>query len=116
MESYESRVAVKEKKKLVSNETNDKDFKSLKSFAKREWGASWWEQYSILFRRGIKERRHEYFSWLRITQVLATAVVLGLLWWHSDNKTEKGLEDQVYSYSFSKSSIISFVGNFYLPN
>ncbi|XP_057524897.1 ABC transporter G family member 22 [Amaranthus tricolor] len=105
VESYESRVAQKEKKKLVSNETNDKDFKSLKSFAKREWGASWWQQYSILFRRGIKERRHEYFSWLRVTQVLATAVVLGLLWWHSDTKTEKGLEDQA--------GLLFFIGVFW---
>ncbi|CAL9780142.1 unnamed protein product [Musa acuminata subsp. burmannicoides] len=31
---------------------------------------------------------------MRITQVLATAVVLGLLWWHSSSATPRGLEDQ----------------------
>ncbi|RWV85906.1 hypothetical protein BHE74_00003655 [Ensete ventricosum] len=31
---------------------------------------------------------------MRITQVIATAVILGLLWWHSDSTTPKGLQDQ----------------------
>ncbi|GFS34734.1 ABC transporter G family member 27 [Actinidia rufa] len=34
----------------------------------REWGATWWQQFSILFLRGLKERRHEYFSSVRVTQ------------------------------------------------
>ncbi|XP_021858980.1 ABC transporter G family member 22-like isoform X2 [Spinacia oleracea] len=94
VESYESRVAEKEKRKLGVPIPINEEMKLKLTSAKREWGASWWQQYSILFKRGIKERRHEYFSWLRITQVLATAVVLGCLWWQSDSKTEKGLEDQ----------------------
>ncbi|KMT11590.1 hypothetical protein BVRB_5g109050 [Beta vulgaris subsp. vulgaris] len=94
VESYESRVAEKEKRKLMAPLPIDEEFKSNLSSVKRKWGASWWQQYSILFRRGIKERKHEYFSWLRVTQVLATAVILGLLWWQSDSTTEKGLEDQ----------------------
>ncbi|KAG6690539.1 hypothetical protein I3842_10G020600 [Carya illinoinensis] len=44
--------------------------------------------------RGIKERRHEYFSWLRITQVLSTAFILGLLWWQSDSNSPKGVQAQ----------------------
>ncbi|XP_021776034.1 ABC transporter G family member 22-like [Chenopodium quinoa] len=94
VESYESRVAEKEKRKLGIPISINEEMKLKLSSVKREWGASWFQQYSILFKRGIKERRHEYFSWLRVTQVLATAVVLGLLWWQSDSKTEKGLEDQ----------------------
>ncbi|KAL9235952.1 hypothetical protein vseg_010670 [Gypsophila vaccaria] len=94
VEAYESRVAKKEKKKLMAPIPIDEEFKIQISSVKREWGASWWQQYSILFQRGIKERGHEYFSWLRITQVLATAVILGLLWWQSDNRTPKGLQDQ----------------------
>eukprot|EP00262_Sarcandra_glabra_P001465 TRINITY_DN11583_c0_g1_i2.p1 TRINITY_DN11583_c0_g1~~TRINITY_DN11583_c0_g1_i2.p1 ORF type:complete len:233 (+),score=35.68 TRINITY_DN11583_c0_g1_i2:376-1074(+) len=31
---------------------------------------------------------------MRITQVFSTAVILGLLWWHSDSTTPKGLQDQ----------------------
>jgi len=48
-----------------------------------------------LFRRGIKEQRHEDLRWLKITQVLATASILGLLWWQSGCKIEKKLEEQV---------------------
>lgn len=94
VEAYESRVAEKEKRKLMVPIPIDEEFKSKISSVKREWGASWWEQYRILFWRGLKERRHEYFSWLRITQVLATAVILGMLWWQSDSKTQNGLQDQ----------------------
>ncbi|TXG58053.1 hypothetical protein EZV62_015882 [Acer yangbiense] len=52
------------------------------------------EMRNHLQQSGIKERRHEYFGWLRITQVLSTAIILGLLWWQSDSKSPKGLQDQ----------------------
>ncbi|XP_023539386.1 ABC transporter G family member 22-like isoform X1 [Cucurbita pepo subsp. pepo] len=94
VEAYETRVAEKEKRKMLAPLMLDEELKSKVKSSKRQWGASWWEQYSILFHRGIKERRHEYFSWLRITQVLATAVILGLLWWRSESGTPKGLHDQ----------------------
>ncbi|XP_042496438.1 ABC transporter G family member 22-like [Macadamia integrifolia] len=91
VEAYETRVAENEKKKLMAPIPINEEFKSK---VMREWGASWWEQYCILFQRGLKERRHDYLSWLRITQVLATAIILGLLWWQSDGTTLKGLQDQ----------------------
>ncbi|XP_050116843.1 ABC transporter G family member 22 isoform X3 [Malus sylvestris] len=94
VESYETRVANEEKKKLMVPLPIDEELKSKMSFSKREWGTSWWEQFSILFWRGIKERRHDYFSWLRFTQVLSTAIILGLLWWQSDANNPKGREDQ----------------------
>ncbi|XP_011047135.1 PREDICTED: ABC transporter G family member 22-like isoform X3 [Populus euphratica] len=94
VEAYETRVAVKEKKKLMVPIPLDEEVKAKVSSLKRQWGASWWQQYTILFRRGIKERRHDYFSWLRITQVLSTAIILGLLWWNSDTDSLKGLQDQ----------------------
>ncbi|OVA16224.1 ABC transporter-like [Macleaya cordata] len=94
VEAYETRVADKEKKKLMVPNHIDEDLKSQVASTKREWGASWWEQFSILFRRGLKERRHDYLSWLRITQVISTAIILGLLWWQSDSNTAKGLQDQ----------------------
>ncbi|KAH8504863.1 hypothetical protein H0E87_012198 [Populus deltoides] len=94
VEAYETRVAVKEKKKLMVPIPLDEEVKAKVSSLKRQWGASWWQQYTILFCRGIKERRHDYFSWLRITQVLSTAIILGLLWWNSDTNSLKGLQDQ----------------------
>ncbi|KAK8705248.1 hypothetical protein V6N13_048854 [Hibiscus sabdariffa] len=94
VEAYESRVADSEKMKLMTPLPLDEELKSNVSSSKRQWGASWWQQYCILFCRGIKERRHDYFSWLRITQVLSTAIILGLLWWQSDSKTVRGRQDQ----------------------
>ncbi|KAK8371154.1 hypothetical protein V6Z12_A01G226200 [Gossypium hirsutum] len=94
VEAYESRVADTEKKKLMAPLPLDDELKSKVSSSKRQWGASWWQQYCILFCRGIKERKHDYFSWLRITQVLSTAIILGLLWWQSDSKTIRGRQDQ----------------------
>jgi hypothetical protein len=95
VEAYETRVAETEKKKLMVPIPLDEEVKSKVSSPKRQWGASWSEQYCILFWRGIKERRHDYFSWLRITQVLSTAIILGLLWWQSDSNSHKGLQEQV---------------------
>ncbi|GMH26573.1 hypothetical protein Nepgr_028416 [Nepenthes gracilis] len=93
VEAYESRAAAKVKNILCSTPMNE-ELKLNLSTPRREWGASWWDQYCILFWRGLKERRHDYFSWLRITQVLTIAIILGLLWWKSDNKTQNGLQDQ----------------------
>ncbi|XP_054819464.1 ABC transporter G family member 22-like isoform X2 [Prosopis cineraria] len=94
VEAYETRVSETEKRKLMVPIPLDESLKSKVCSPKRQWGARWCEQYSILFCRGIKERRHDYFSWLRITQVLSTAVILGLLWWQSDANNPKGLQDQ----------------------
>ena len=102
MEAYESRVAETEKKKIMVSAPLDEDLKAKVVSAKRQWGARWDEQFSILFWRGIKERRHDYFSWLRITQVLSTAIILGLLWWQSDAKNPKDLQDQVNYCSTEK--------------
>ncbi|KAJ8423928.1 hypothetical protein Cgig2_021621 [Carnegiea gigantea] len=92
VEAYESTVEAKERKKLMAPISKDK--KSKLCSVKRERGASWWQQYSILFQRAFKEQRHEYLSWLKISQVLAIAIILEFLWWQSGCKTEKELEDQ----------------------
>lgn len=53
-----------------------------KEFGK--WPTRWWQQFSVLLRRGVKERKHESFSVLRIAQVLVVAAFSGLLWFRSD--------------------------------
>ncbi|GAB2272602.1 ABC transporter G member 22 [Dionaea muscipula] len=95
LEAYKSRVAENEKKNIMFPVPINEEDKEKLSYPKREWGATWWQQYSILFWRGIKERKHDYFSWLRISQVLITALILGLLWWQSESKTEDGMRDQI---------------------
>ncbi|XP_008797958.2 ABC transporter G family member 14-like isoform X2 [Phoenix dactylifera] len=50
---------------------------------REEWCTSWLEQFLVLLRRGIKERRYEAFNKLRIFQVISVATLGGLLWWHT---------------------------------
>nr|QVT92344.1 ABC transporter [Salvia miltiorrhiza] len=78
--AYESRASTMEKIKL--DEINHK--LNMSSDAAGECGASWIAQFCILSRRGLKERRHEYLSSLRMIQVISTAVIAGLIWWNSD--------------------------------
>ncbi|GLJ24522.1 hypothetical protein SUGI_0468540 [Cryptomeria japonica] len=61
---------------------------------KREWRTTWWQQFSVLMIRGLKERRHEYLSWLRFIQVSSISVMAGCLWWQSKIDTERDLIDQ----------------------
>ncbi|KAL6543250.1 ABC transporter G member 9 [Orobanche hederae] len=63
----------------------------------RRWSNTWWGQFSVLFRRGIKERKHESFSTLKIVQVLVVSILSGLLWWQSDISH---LQDQVGLFFF----------------
>ncbi|KAK6154323.1 hypothetical protein DH2020_008571 [Rehmannia glutinosa] len=63
----------------------------------KRWSNTWWDQFSVLFRRGIKERKHESFSTLKIAQVLVVAILSGLLWWQSDITH---LQDQVGLFFF----------------
>ncbi|VAI69557.1 unnamed protein product [Triticum turgidum subsp. durum] len=51
--------------------------------SRAEWTAGWCAQFSVLLRRGLKERRHESFNKLRIFQVLSVAFLAGLLWWRT---------------------------------
>lgn len=58
----------------------------------KQWNTTWWQQFTVLLRRGLKERRHESFSGLRIFQVMSVSVLSGLMWWHSSTSH---IQDQV---------------------
>ena len=62
---------------------------------RRNWSTSWWEQFLVLFIRGFKARRNEYLSWLRVIQVVFSALLGGCLWWQSKHSTPWELQDQV---------------------
>ncbi|KAL1108038.1 hypothetical protein V6Z11_D03G085500 [Gossypium hirsutum] len=94
VEAYAVKEAKLGKTKLIKPLLIDAEPRMKARSSTMEWGATWWDQFSILFRRGLKERRHEYFSCIRITQVFSTAIVMGLLWWRSDASSPKGLQDQ----------------------
>uniref|UniRef100_A0A5B7BTT1 Putative ABC transporter G family member 25 n=1 Tax=Davidia involucrata TaxID=16924 RepID=A0A5B7BTT1_DAVIN len=46
--------------------------------------STWFNQFSILLQRSLKERRHEAFNSLRVFQVIAASILAGTMWWHSD--------------------------------
>ncbi|KAJ8754835.1 hypothetical protein K2173_015347 [Erythroxylum novogranatense] len=62
---------------------------------KKDWTLSWWDQLTILSRRTFRERCRDYFDKLRLVQALGVAILLGLLWWKSQIKTEAQVRDQV---------------------
>ncbi|KAM7487578.1 hypothetical protein LguiB_025062 [Lonicera macranthoides] len=57
-----------------------------------QWTSSWWIQFKVLLQRGLKERKHESYSALRVLQVMSVSVISGLLWWHSNTSH---IQDQV---------------------
>ncbi|XP_054798832.1 ABC transporter G family member 22-like [Prosopis cineraria] len=95
VKSYEIRLAKREKAMLLEPVTIKGDQSGMQgSPFLRDFGATWSQQFCILFMRGIRQRRHEYFSCLRVTQVISTAIIVGLLWWHSGASSSRSLHDQ----------------------
>ncbi|KAH0735996.1 hypothetical protein KY285_011703 [Solanum tuberosum] len=50
-----------------------------------QWSNTWWQQFSVLLRRGMKERKHESLSNLKVGEVLVMSFFSGLLWWKSNS-------------------------------
>ncbi|OMO55367.1 ABC-2 type transporter [Corchorus olitorius] len=94
VEAYAVREAKSKRTKLLNSVMIDVEPKMLTTLSSRIWGATWWDQFSVLLKRGLKERRHEYLSCMRVTQVFSTAVIMGLLWWRSDASSPNGIQDQ----------------------
>lgn len=46
--------------------------------------STWFNHFTILLHRSLKERKHESFNALRVFQVISAALLAGLMWWHSD--------------------------------
>ncbi|KAK9269734.1 hypothetical protein L1049_001512 [Liquidambar formosana] len=80
--AYKNHLAANLKEELQNRDNHLQDGLENKEFA--QWSTTWCQQFSVLFRRGVKERKHESFSGLKIGQVLVVAVLSGLLWWQSD--------------------------------
>ncbi|KAK9054262.1 hypothetical protein SSX86_025340 [Deinandra increscens subsp. villosa] len=45
---------------------------------------TWFNQFTVLMQRSLKERKHETFNPLRVFQVIAASLLSGFMWWHSD--------------------------------
>ncbi|CAI5481441.1 unnamed protein product [Closterium sp. Yama58-4] len=73
--------------------SSDADQKSV--LQRRGWTAPWLLQFSVLWTRGLKERRHEVLSPLRFYQVTALGFICGMLWFGSERNTATQIQDQV---------------------
>ncbi|KAL0432140.1 UNVERIFIED_CONTAM: ABC transporter G family member 25 [Sesamum latifolium] len=61
------------------NNATSKHYKSWDSHV-----SSWFNQFTILLQRNLKERKHETFNSLRVFQVMVASLLAGFMWWHSD--------------------------------
>ncbi|CAI7895567.1 unnamed protein product [Closterium sp. NIES-53] len=59
------------------------------------WTAPWLLQFSVLWTRDLKERRHEVLSPFRFIQVIALGFICGTLWFGSKRDTHTEIQDQV---------------------
>jgi hypothetical protein len=89
--AYKRNLANKLKSEVQDN-IDDQPQDGLTDQKVARWATTWWQQFSVLLRRGVKERKHDSFSGLKIAQVLVVAFLSGLLWWQSD---VSHLQDQV---------------------
>ncbi|XVF18927.1 hypothetical protein REPUB_Repub11eG0066000 [Reevesia pubescens] len=80
--AYKTSIAEKLKHELQEVNNHPPDQLEKEKFAR--WAATWWQQFTVLLQRGVKERKHESFSVFNIAEILVVAVLTGLLWWQSD--------------------------------
>jgi hypothetical protein len=94
VQRFEQELLPREKSKLLSLGSTKEEHK-LGVTAKRVWPTSWTDQFSVLMIRGLKERRHEYLSYLRFIQCFFISVIVGCLWFRSKRNTEAQVADQM---------------------
>jgi len=58
-----------------------------------DWPTTWWQQFCVLLKRGLKQRRHDSFSGMKVAQIFIVSFLCGLLWWQT--KISR-LQDQVF--------------------
>ncbi|XVF18933.1 hypothetical protein REPUB_Repub11eG0066300 [Reevesia pubescens] len=80
--AYKTSIAEKLKHELQEVNNHPPDQLEKEKFAR--WATTWWQQFTVLLQRGVKERKHESFSVFNIAEILVVAVLTGLLWWQSD--------------------------------
>ncbi|KAL6202825.1 hypothetical protein ACLB2K_026530 [Fragaria x ananassa] len=70
--AYRGRLSEKLKAELAEDKLSDGAEDNTKQEFGR-WPTTWWQQFSVLLRRGVKERKHGSFALLKIIEVLAVS-------------------------------------------
>jgi len=103
--AYKSNLANKLKSEVHEIDNPSQDGLNDKQVSR--WAITWWQEFSVLLIRGVKERKYDSFSGHKISQVLVVAILSGLLWWQSD---VSHIQDQVTfrnNSSFSESKFVN---------
>jgi hypothetical protein len=79
------------------------------------YATGWCGQFTVLLRRGLKERRHEAFTPLRLFQILAPAVVAGAMWWRSSPAAAQDRQGLLFFVSIFWGVFASFNAVFAFP-
>jgi len=90
--AFKSNIDAQSKPKHQEINGSDASQGRVQETGSGKWPTSWSQQFFVLLRRDVKERKYESFSGLRIAQVLVVALMSGLLWYKSDMSH---LQDQV---------------------
>ncbi|KAI3986786.1 hypothetical protein MKX01_039760 [Papaver californicum] len=77
------------KQELVSAYKTNLLDKIKEEFLETQWNTSWIQQFLVLIKRDLKERKHESFSSLNVGQILVFSCICGLLWWQSSSTIYK---------------------------
>lgn len=93
--AYKLNLAENLKAETLEVEDNLNDVSDSKK--SEYWSTTWFQQFSVLLRRGLKERKHQTFDVLKIGQVFTIAFLSGMLWWKSDTSH---IQDQVYIFHY----------------
>ncbi|KAK9095955.1 hypothetical protein Sjap_021452 [Stephania japonica] len=86
--SYNNLLAPKVKEACMTTDPNNTNI-AVQKISNQENkrnlnNCSWFNQFSIILQRSLKERRHESFNSLKVFHVIAAAVLAGSMWWHSN--------------------------------
>ncbi|KAK9674068.1 hypothetical protein RND81_12G208800 [Saponaria officinalis] len=80
---YKNNVANKVKQELEEEEENEVILEGREALNVGQWPTTWLQQFTVLLKRGLKERKHESFDLLKIAEIFLVAFLAGLLWWQS---------------------------------
>ncbi|MED6169163.1 hypothetical protein PIB30_018881 [Stylosanthes scabra] len=94
------RPMVQESNSNNNSSSNSRAEATAAGFGK--WPTNWWQQFHVLLRRDLKERRHEAFASFNVIQILITSFIVGLLWYKSDTSH---IQDQL--------GLLFFIANFW---
>ncbi|TKY59311.1 ABC transporter G family member 14 [Spatholobus suberectus] len=97
LSAFESNVECEVRMELQISRVSFHDNSEDEIFA--QCCTTWRQQFTILLRRGFKERKYEQFSVYKICHVLAISFFAGFLWWQSGVDQMQGRVGLLFYYT-----------------